>query len=112
MTAVVDDVAVVQTGVKAISEIGASGDGKGVGRGTARVRQVACVGVAGIECELLAAAAGDLDGTAVVVALGGVADALNDAPARIGAVVGNQRPIPGDAGACRRRSGIGVVVAV
>ena len=92
MTAVVDHVAVVEAGMEAVGEEAAAGDGEGVGRGSAGVGEIAGPGVAGVEGEALAAVAGDFDGAAVVVAFGGVDDALDDAPAGIGAVIGDEVP--------------------
>ena len=111
MAAVVDDVAVVEAGMEAVSQKAAAGDGEGVGRGAAGVGEVAGEGVAGVEGERLAAVARDLDGAAGVVAEGGIGDALDNAPAGIGTVIGDQRAVVGDAGAGGRRCGVGVVVA-
>ena len=55
MTAVVDDVAVVEAGMEAVSEKAAAGDGERVGRGSAGVGEIAGEGVAGVEGEALAA---------------------------------------------------------
>ena len=71
-------------------------------------------GVAGVEGDSASAVAGYLDGSAGVVALGGVCDALDHAPAGIGAVIGDQRTIVGDASAsgCGRRRSVRVTDVV
>src|ERR1035438_3724892 len=107
MLAVVDDVAVVQAWMEAVGEETAPGDGKGVGRGSAGVRKVTREGVAGVEGDSPAAVTGYLDGSAGIVALGGVGDALDYAPAGVGAVIGDQRTIVGDGRCCTDRVEIG-----
>ena len=88
MPAVVDHVAVIQAGMKAVGEKAAAGHGKGAGRGPAGVGKVAREGVACVEGDRLAAVARDLGRSAVVVAFGGVHHALNHGPTRIGAAAG------------------------
>ncbi len=97
--------------MEAVSEEAAAGDGEGIGRGAAGVGEVTRKGVAGVEGERLAAVAGDFDRAAVVVAHGGIRDALDDGPAGIGTVVGDQRSTVGDAGAGSRGSGIDIEIA-
>ena len=109
--AIIDDVAVVEAGMEAIGEEAASGDGEGVGGGAAGIGEVAREGVAGVEGHALAAVARDFDGGAGIVALGGILDALDDAPTGIGAVVGNQGAVTESAGAGSRCTGVGVGVA-
>ena len=98
VAAVVDDVAVIEAGMKTVSKKVAAGNRKGAGRGAAGVGEVAREVVACVEGERLAAVAGDFDGAAVVVAAGGIRDALDDGPAGIGAMVGEQSSAIGDAG--------------
>ena len=70
MAAIVDHVAIVEAGMKAIGNVAAAGDGEGVGCEAGGVGEVAGAGVAGVEREALAAVARDFNGAAVVVALG------------------------------------------
>ena len=111
MLAIIGDVAVVEAGMEAVSEVGAAGDGKGVRCGSAGVGEIAGEVIAGVEGDALAAVARDFDGGAGIVALGGILDALDDAPTGIGAVVGNQGAVTESAGAGSRCTGVGVGVA-
>jgi len=72
--------------MKAVGQEAAAGDGKGGGRGSAGIGEVAREGVAGVEGEPLAAMAGDLGRTAVVIAFSGIHDALDHGPVGIGTV--------------------------
>ncbi len=108
--AVVYDVAVVEAGIETVSKEAAAGDGEGVGRGATCVGEVAREGIAGVECERLTAAARDLNCPAVVVAQGGIDDALDDCPAGIGAVIGDECSAARDACAAGRGRGIGIAV--
>jgi hypothetical protein len=85
MAAIVDDVAVVEPGMEARGEIGATGHGESVWRSSSSIGEVACPHIAGVERDSFAAMAGKFNGSAVVVALGKVGDALDDAPVGVGA---------------------------
>ena len=111
MPAVVDDVAVVEAGMEAVGEKTAAGHAEGVGRGAAGVGEIAREGVAGVEGERLAAVARDLDCAARIIALRQVANALDHAPAGIGAVVVDEGSAVGDTGGCGCGTGLSVEVA-